>query len=145
MIVLNNSNHGHILAQRAGAFFNPAVDQVIARTDDDGTLRGGMLFNGYTGASINIHMAGFDEKWADRTLIWMCFDYCFNQLGCKKVFGQVPSKNARALEINRKLGFKIEAVVEDVFPDDDLVVLSMTRDNCRWLGRKPKKLLEEAV
>ena len=145
MIVLNDPEHGHILAEAAGVIFNPAVDRVIARLYPSGAVRGGMVFNGYTGSSIGIHMAGFDPKWADRTLIWMCFDYCFNQIGCKKVFGQVPAKNARALEINRKLGFKIEAHVKDVFPDDDLIVISMTREDCRWLGCKPKMLSEEAV
>jgi len=120
--------------------YNPAVDIAISRTEE-GVLLGGVIYNGYTGASINIHMAGFTPRWASRDMLWICFDYPFNQLGCKKIFAQIPAQNTRAVKIDLKLGFTFEVLIKDVFVGDDLVVLSMTREDCRWLDLKPRNLM----
>lgn len=139
MIEFSNIEHGYRIAKEAGCSFNPAIDQVISRVED-GVLLGGNIYQGYTGASIHLHMAGFRPNWANRDFLWVAFDYPFNQLGCKKVFGQVPEYNTRALEIDMKLGFKIEARIEDVFPDGACLVLSLAREDCRWLNLKPRGL-----
>ena len=73
-------------------------------------------------------------------MLWCIFDYAFNQLGCKKVFGQVPEHNAKALEIDLKLGFKIVARIDDVFPEGACLVLAMSPEDCRWLKIKPRNL-----
>lgn len=138
-IEFGNSEHGYRIAEAAGCVFNPAADRVISMTGH-GELLGGNIYTGFTGASIHIHMAGFAPSWATRDFLWVAFDYPFNQLKCKKVFGQVHEKNARALEINLKLGFKIEVRIEDVFNDGACLLLSMYRDDCRWLKLKPRTL-----
>lgn len=139
MIVFNNIEHGYRIAKAAGCTFNPEVDRVISVTRE-GNLVGGNIFTGYTGASIHTHTAGFAPGWATRDFLWCIFDYCFNQLGCKKVFGQVCESNKRALEIDLKLGFKIVARIEDVFPDGACFVLEIAREDCRWLNLKPRGL-----
>jgi RimJ/RimL family protein N-acetyltransferase len=140
MIVTGHHSHGHRIAQEAGFVYNPASDQVIARVEN-GELLGGVTYTGYTGASIQLHMAGFRHGWANRDFLWMAFDYPFNQLGCRKVFGQVPETNTLALEIDQKLGFKIIAKIEDVFPDGACIVLALAREDCRWLKLKPRNLV----
>ena len=138
MLVLNDPNHGHAIARGAGVAFNPAVDVVIARVID-GVLCGGVIFNNYTGASINLHVWGRDANWADRDMLWITFHYPFIQLRCRKVFGQIPANNTAALDFDLKLGFKIEARIRDVFPDEDLIVVAMKREDCRWLKIKPSR------
>jgi RimJ/RimL family protein N-acetyltransferase len=102
----------------------------------NGVLAGGVIFNGYNPeGSVNIHMAGFQPGWATRELTREVFRYCFVTLRVKKVFALVPSDNTKALEINRRLGFNEEVVIADVFADCDLVVMSMRRDECRWLPK----------
>lgn len=141
MIRFNHPDDGHAIAAQAGTVFNPAVDVVIAKFKEK-SLRGGLILNGYTGASINMHVASFDRRWGSRDVLWVAFDYPFNQLGCKKVFGQIPANNIQALEFDLHLGFKIEARIKDVFPGgEDLIVVSMSRDECRWLDLKPRSLV----
>jgi hypothetical protein len=137
MIKFNVIEHGYRIAKAAGCHFNPEVDRVISVTSE-GNLLGGNIYTGYTGASIHLHMAGFTPNWANRDFLWIAFDYPFNQLGCKKVFGQVPEYNTRALEIDLKLGFKVEARIDDVFPGGACLVLSLAREDCRWLKLKPR-------
>ena len=140
MIEFNNIEHGYRIAKASGCTYNPAVDQVIARVED-GELWGGNLYQGYTGASIQLHMAGFRPNWANREFLWIAFAYPFEQLKCGKVFGQVPETNTRALEIDLKLGFKIVAKIDDVFPDGACYVLALAREDCRWLNLKPRGLM----
>lgn len=139
-MLVNNPDHGDRIAEAAGCIYNPRGDVVISRVDAHGELLGGVLLTGYNrNGSIALHMAGFAPNWADRKLISAVFSYCFDNLNLKKVFALVPSDNAKALEIDRRLGFKDEVVVPDVFADADLVVMSMRRDECRWLRRNTRR------
>jgi RimJ/RimL family protein N-acetyltransferase len=85
-------------------------------------------------------MAGFRGGWCTRELLCRVFEYCFIKLGVKKVFAPVPSDNLKALELNRRVGFKDEVTVAGVFADCDLIVLSMRRDQCRWLRAAPSEV-----
>lgn len=139
-IVTGNHFYGHLIGKKAGFVYNPKADQCIALVGTRGLL-GGVTYTGYTGASIQMHVAGFMANWATRDFLWTIFDYPFNQLGCPKVFGQVPESNTRALEIDQKLGFKIVAKIDDVFPDGACYVLALAREDCRWLKLKPRSIV----
>lgn len=141
MIVFNDAEYGHMIAKAAGTSFNPYSDVCIARVEDD-ELWGGVTYTGYTGTSMGIHVAGFRSDWINKDMLWVAFDYPFVQLKCSKLFGQVPASNRKALEFDLKLGFIEEARVKDVFPDGDLLVLAMKREDCRWLKLKPRSLKE---
>lgn len=142
MIKFNIDEHGFAIANSAGTTFNPAVDQVISRSDEHGTLMGGVIFSGFTGASVCIHVGSFDPRWISPDMLWVTFNYPFEQLGVSKLIGQVPSSNQTALDFDKRLGFKEEVRISDVFPSADLVVLSMRREECRWLKLKPRNLAQ---
>jgi len=140
MIEFNNIEHGQKIAAHIPRTYNPFSDIVISRVED-GELLGGVIFDGFTGPCIFMHQAGFSKHWISRDLLWVSFDYPFNQLNCKKICGTIPSSNQRLLAMNTKLGFKVEAVIKDAYPDGDMLVLSMNKDECRWLDLKPRSLL----
>lgn len=89
-----------------------------------------------------MHVAAFRPRWINRDLLWAAFHYPFVQLGVKKVFGQVPEDNTKALELNRNLGFKEETRIADVYPEGDMVLMSMYKADCRWLSIKPRGIAE---
>lgn len=134
MIDVGSELHARRIAREVSTFFNPECDRSIVRTEN-GELLGGVIYQGYTGASIRMHVAGFNPRWIDRDMLWMAFYYPFEQLGVSKVLGFVHSTNLKALDFNRKLGFKEEARVTGVFRDADLVIVSMRREDCPWLKR----------
>lgn len=136
-----NKEHGQMIADAIPRRFNPACDPVISNVGADGDLLGGVIYDGYTGSCIFIHQAGFDKHWMNRDMLWTAFDYPFNQLGCTKLFGTIPSTNGELLGINLRLGFQVEAVLEDAYPGGDMLVLSMKRDECRWLKLKPRSIV----
>jgi len=138
MIVFDNKEHGRRIAEAIPRQFNEVSDPVISVVSSSGKLLGGVIFDGFTGPCIFIHQAGFDRHWMTRDLLWAAFDYPFNQLGCTKVAGTIPSTNLSLLDINLRLGFQIETRIKDAYPGGDMLILSMLRDECRWLKLKPR-------
>lgn len=141
-IVINDPAHGRRLAMMSGAgggVFHAGVDQCIARVRGS-ELLGGVIFDQYTRAAIGIHTAGFVRHWVNRDLIWVTFDYAFNQLGVRKMIGLTPANNQDAIKFNTSAGFTIETTVKDVFPDSDLIVFSLYKEDCKWLNIKPRGL-----
>jgi hypothetical protein len=137
-ILINHAGDGEWIMLRVGGIFNPVTDHVIAM-HKDGVMQGGVVYTGYLGAAILAHMAGREGTlWTTRDLLWMGFDYPFNQLGVRKILALVPSKNTRALTIDLRMGFMIEAKLTNVFPDDDALVLSMERHQSVCLKWKPR-------
>jgi RimJ/RimL family protein N-acetyltransferase len=145
-IRINNISDGLALEEWLNAngdnfVFHPGVDQIVARIKD-GVVCGGVIYTGYTGrdGSIELHLCGIHPGWITRDMIWVCFDYPFNQLGVKKIWGRVKATNQVALDLDLKFGLKVETVLKDVFPDGDLNVLSMYREDCRWLALGPRPI-----
>jgi hypothetical protein len=139
MIEFGNIEHGHAIAAAIPRCYNPAKDPVISHSSG-GRLLGGVIYDGHTGPSIFIHQAGFDKHWLSKDMLWVSFDYPFNQLQCKKICGTIQASNAPLLEFNKRLGFSEETRIKDAYPDGDMIILSMTRDECRWLKIKPNGL-----
>lgn len=136
MIVFNNADHGHRIAKTAGSAFNPAVDVCISRWEK-GLLLGGVIYQNFTGESIAMHVAAFMPNWLNRELLWVFFDYPFNQLGVKRIFAQVPESNTHALEFDLRIGFRIVTKIDGVFPDGGVTVIVMEKADCKWLHFKP--------
>ena len=91
------------------------------------------------GASVLGHLAGIGRKWMNREFLWYCFYYPFEQLKVNKILGLVESTNLDAQQLDEHLGFCLEATLKDAAPNGDLLIYSMTRDQCRWLSLKDRK------
>lgn len=126
--------YGPAIAERAGTCFNPQCDRVVCRLDDEGALLGGSVFQNYTGASIGMHAASWRQRWVTRALLYATFAYPFIQLGCERVFGQVPADNHAALNFDLNLGFQVIATIPNVFKNHvDCLVVCMEKDECRFI------------
>ena len=102
--------------------------------EQDGALVAGMVVDGYVeNTRCSMHVAGEGRRWLNREFIKVCFGYVFKQLNCKVVLGPVSSANADALRFDKHLGFTEAGRVSDGSPDGDLVLLQMTKADCRWL------------
>jgi L-amino acid N-acyltransferase YncA len=138
-ILINHVDDGVWVMQRVGGVFNHITDQCIA-LHRDGHIRGGVVYTGFLGASIMLHMAGSEDNWATRDFLWMVFDYAFNQLGVRKLIGLVASRNTRAISVDLRLGFRLEGRLTEMLPDsdEDLLILTMLKRDCKWLNLVPK-------
>jgi RimJ/RimL family protein N-acetyltransferase len=101
---------------------------------ENGDIKWAVVFDNYhKHGSIHIHIAVADRKYVTRRAIQAVFEYPFIQLGVKKLIGIVNSENAAAISFDLRLGFEIEAVIEDAYERGDMYILSMTPEQCRWI------------
>ena len=91
-------------------------------------------YTNFLGKTCQMHVVKFKGHLSPKQMLKACFDYPFNQLGLKIVFGIVNSNNKKALHYDQRLGFKEAIRFPKVHTDDgDLVVLQMNKDECRWI------------
>lgn len=112
---------------------------------DDDVLLGVVVIHNYE-ASACVQMSIYSEspKWCTRKVLVTAFDYCFNTLDIKRVYTQVCAENAKALKMNKRLGFEQIAVLpESIVRLDGKVcdnhIFTMTREQCRFLNSKQKQ------
>lgn len=101
----------------------------------DGQIAGVVGYDGYNGASVMMHSAG-EGNWCTRSMLFAVFHYPFAALKCNMVIGLVPSGNEAAIRFNRHIGFDTAAVLHGAHPDGSLLVMTLSRINCRWLGER---------
>jgi RimJ/RimL family protein N-acetyltransferase len=118
------------LCQKIGLVPSPAI-RCIGQIHD-GQIVGVVGFDGYNTASVMMHVAG-DGAWCSRSLLFAAFDYPFNRLHCNIVIGLVPSGNKAAVKFNERVGFKLENELKGAHPDGSLLLMTMRREDCRFL------------
>lgn len=109
-----------------------------------GVLRGpllvaGVVYHNYIqhgGKPImcEISMAAIDKRWANKRTLKALFSYPFIQLNVGRVQVTIPVESRNVRKLNEKLGFKYEGTGRKAhFLGGDVDVLSMLKEECRWL------------
>lgn len=124
---------GPWLAKQLGTTWFPGRGSVIGLWEDGVGPVAGCLYESCNGASIVGHLAGLGRKWMNREYLWFCFHYPFVQLGVHKIIGLVEAGNLEARKLDEHMGFTLEATLKGCAPSGDLLIYTMTRDQCRWL------------
>lgn len=104
-----------------------------------GMLRGtelmaGVVYEDFTSHACSAHIAVPNPTPWLRTFLRAAFWYPFVYLDLTMMLGFVPGNNAAALRLDKWMGFEETARIPGVYGADDLVILSMQRDRCRWLN-----------
>lgn len=141
MIHTGNADHGQQIMAATGGDFAAVTMEVISRTEN-GNLYGGVIYENYTGrdGSVLVHIAGFVPNWINRDMLFIMFDYPFVQLGCKQAFCQIRAKATHTREFCLSFGWEEVITLEGVFPDDDMVLMRMRKETCRFLNIKSRNV-----
>jgi len=97
----------------------------------DGNIVAGVMYEEFTEASI--HATIVVEEPMTKGFVHKIFDYPFNQLGVEKIIVQVNSANKKSLELAYRLGFDEEGCIKGAYLDGDRIILTMTKDECKWI------------
>lgn len=115
-------------------------DSVAIGLEREGQIIGGVVYDHYNINSIVMNVAG-EGNWLNREFLWFAFYYPFEQLKVKKIIGLVDSSNLKARRFDEHLGFVLEHCIVDGGQQEDQLIYSMTRNQCRWLERYGHKIL----
>ena len=101
----------------------------------DGELVAGVVYEGYNRYNVWMHVAAIPgRRWLNREFLRYCFQYPFDELGCRRVSGYVEASNEAARRFDEHLGFKQEAVLRGAAADGgDVILYVMRREGCRFL------------
>jgi len=122
---------GHWVMGRIGGFFDPVCMSAIG-WENAGRLVAGASFRDWNGVSIEGQIAA--DRPLTRGFLFAIFDYPFRQLGARKIVATTSADHIRSIRLLRRLGFVEEACLRDAAPGGDLIIYTMRREACRFLG-----------
>lgn len=131
-----------LMERVSGGKWIPGRGSTIGLWEDGKGPIAACLYESCNGAMVLGHLAGDGKRWMNREYLWYCFHYPFNELKVNKIIGLVNSDNLEARKLDEHMGFTLEATLKDAAPNGDLLIYSMTRDQCRWLNLKGKRIVE---
>jgi RimJ/RimL family protein N-acetyltransferase len=106
----------------------------IAVFDDEMEFCGLVLWTGYTGTDIEIHVASVNPKWLTRAGLKIMCEYPFKQLGVRRVSAQIKESNKASISLTERMGFVREGAKRDFHADgDSLLQYGMTKQECKWI------------
>jgi RimJ/RimL family protein N-acetyltransferase len=133
MIVCDRQDElGEWLCSRTGGKYVKGSEVYIG-LETEGKIVAVAGYADFNGASIRVHLA-VDGKITPEFL-WYGFHYPFEELKVKKLIGLVSSNNKKALRLDKHFGYVEEAVIKDAVPEGDLHILTMTKEQCRFLRK----------
>lgn len=110
--------------------------KMISHVEDDGRPVAVVLFSNANKSGCEMSIAT-DGSWvATREFIEECFKYVFLTCGFNRVHSAVEHENTKALEFNKRIGFKYEATLLHWFDlNNHGELLVMFKNECKWLRR----------
>lgn len=98
----------------------------------DGEIIAGIIYENWNGRSIVAHMAITGRMTA--AFVGVIFDYAFNVCKAEKAIVPCGSDNAKIIKLVTNMGFREEARIKDGEPNGDIVLYTLKRSECRFLG-----------
>ena len=102
-----------------------------------------VALNGFMGRVCQIHVAMEEDfHFTPKEMLAQVFNHAFNTCGRDMLLGIVNSNNLAAMKYDLNLGFEEAYRLKGMHDDGgDIVILQMTRENCRYLADSPQKEL----
>lgn len=97
-----------------------------------------MIYENWNQKSIVCHIA---VDFMSPEFLASIFDYPFNSLNAHKIVAPVSSGNLKSQKLVKKMGFSIEGVLKDCDPLGDILLYTMKKSDCKYLGNKYGKIL----
>lgn len=99
-----------------------------------GNFVAGVMYEQFNGRSIVAHIA-VEGRMTPAFLVAV-FDYPFNVCDVNKVICPIPSENARSIALATNMGFHEEARILDAQPNGDILIYTLAKSDCRFLGEQ---------
>lgn len=122
---------GAWVANRIDGKFDADTSSSIGLQKDGQTVAG-VIYENWNKASIFCHIAV--EGRLTKAYLKAIFDYPFNVCQVKKIIVPVVSNHVKSIKLVTNMGFTEEARIADGSQDGDMIFLTMTKENCRFLG-----------
>ena len=129
--IVQGAEVGVWVADRIAGEFYSETSSAIG-LEKNGVIVAGVIYENWNRASIFCHIA--IEARLTKAYLKAIFDYPFNVCNVKKIIVPVVSNHVKSIKLVTNMGFTEEARIVDGSQDGDIIFLTMTKENCRFLG-----------
>jgi len=116
-----------------GSHFDPEAMTAIGQ-ESGGQIVGGCVYECFNGRAVQMHVAGDGGHWMTMDFLRAVLQYPFLQLGVKKIIAPIDADNAQARKFVEHVGFIPEATIVDGGKRGNLILYTLARQECRYLG-----------
>lgn len=109
----------------------------------DGKIVAGVIYENWNGRAITCHIAITGRLTA--SYLGAIFDYPFNVCEIEKIIVPVDSTNRKSVALVEKMGFAEEARVKDGMANGDLILFTLAKKDCKYLGERYGKKFTSAA
>lgn len=109
----------------------------------NGEIVAGVIYEQWTGRSLVAHIAVIGRM--NREFVRAIFDYAFNVCDVEKAIVTIASNNAKSIKLVENMGFTEETRIKDAIPGGDMLIYSLTKPLCRFLGSRYEQKHSEAA
>jgi len=110
----------------------------IHRVDDTGGIMavnevtndpvGACIFDNWTENSVQTHFLLDSPMVLRHGFLDVCYDFVFNSMKRKYMYGLVPGNNKKALRLNKHMGWTVKTTLPEAFADgEDYVLMQLTK------------------
>ena len=131
--IVSGPEVGHWTADKMNGSFSSATGTAIG-LEKDGSLIAGVMYENWNQKSITAHMAITGRL--TRSFLGAIFRYAFEKCGVHKVILPISSGNVKSTKFVQKLGFTEEARICDAALDGDVILYTLKKNDCRYLGEQ---------
>ena len=131
--ITSGAHVGHWVAKRIRGGYCAERSNALG-LERNGELVAGVIYENWNHKSIWCHIAidGRLTPW----YLAAIFDYPFNICQVEKIIVPVGSDNEESVRLVEKMGFTEEGRIKDARPEGDLILFTLSRDACRFIGEK---------
>lgn len=129
-----NSNAAEVGPWVAARIFGAWNGTPAIGLERGGNMVAGVIYENWNRRSIMCHIAV--QGLMTPAYLGAIFHYPFVYLGCDKIIAPVSEGNADSIKFVKKLGFQEEARLHDAHPDGSLLLFTMERHKCKFIGER---------
>jgi len=130
-LIVSNESVGHWVAEKLGSGYFAARSNAIGLMKDN-KLIAGVIYENWNRRSIMCHIAV--EGRLTRLYVGAIFNYAFNVCNVEKIIVPVESHNLKSIKLIKNMGFTEEGRIKDSQPNGDIILYTMVKGDCRFLG-----------
>lgn len=129
--IVQGAEIGAWVAERIDGCYHSETSSAIGLQKDGKTIAG-VIYENWNKASIFCHIA--IEGRLTKEYLKAIFDYPFNVCKVKKIIVPVVSNHHKSIKLVKNMGFEEEARIAEGAEGGDIIFLTLTKENCRFLG-----------
>lgn len=97
-----------------------------------------VAYNNFNGRLCSMHAVIQKPEYVTPGVVREVFEFPFKYCNVEHLLAPVAADNLEALEFDKRLGFKEIYRFTEGATVGDLVMLSMSKADCRWIGKRKK-------